>query len=71
MSHLFDLQPDSIWSYLVAVLFPALDAVLPVLPSETVIVALGVATAGSLDPRLILLVILAAAVPVSVTISAI
>lgn len=60
MNHLFDLQPDSIWSYLVAVLFPALDAVLPVLPSETVIVALGVATAGSLDPRLILLVILAA-----------
>ncbi len=60
MNHFFDLQPDSILSYLIAVLFPALDAVIPVLPSETAIVALGVATAGSLDPRLIFLVILAA-----------
>jgi membrane-associated protein len=60
VNHLFDLQPDSFLSYLIAVLFPALDAVLPVLPSETAIVALGVATAGSLDPRLIFLVILAA-----------
>ncbi len=60
MNHLSDLQPDSVLSYLIAFLFPALDAVLPVLPSETAIVALGVATAGSIDPRLILLVILAA-----------
>ena len=60
MNHLSDLQPDSILSYLIAFLFPALDAVLPVLPSETAIVALGVATAGSIDPRLLLLVILAA-----------
>lgn len=60
MNHLADLQPDSVLSYLIAFLFPALDAVLPVLPSETAIVALGVATAGSIDPRLVLLVILAA-----------
>ena len=61
MNHLSDLQPDSVLSYLIAFLFPALDAVLPVLPSETAIVALGVATAGSFDPRLVLLVTLAAA----------
>jgi membrane-associated protein len=60
VNHLSDLQPDVLLSYLIAFLFPALDAVLPVLPSETAIVALGVATAGSIDPRLVLLVILAA-----------
>jgi membrane-associated protein len=60
VNHLTDLQPDSILSYLIAFLFPALDAVLPALPSETAIVALGVATAGSFEPRLVLLVILAA-----------
>ena len=60
VTHLSDLQPDSVLSYLIAFLFPAFDAVLPVLPSETAIVALGVATAGSIDPRLVLLVILAA-----------
>jgi membrane-associated protein len=60
VTHLSDLQPDSVLSYLIALLFPALDAVLPVLPSETAIVALGVATAGSVDPRLVFLVILAA-----------
>ena len=60
MNHLSELQLDSVLSYLIAFLFPALDAVLPVLPSETAIVALGVATAGSIDPRLVLLVILAA-----------
>jgi membrane-associated protein len=58
--HLTELQPDSLLSYLIAFLFPALDAVLPALPSETAIVALGVATAGSFEPRLVLLVILAA-----------
>ena len=60
MTHLFELQPDSLLSYLIAILFPALDAILPVVPSETAIVALGVATAGSFDPRLLLLVLLAA-----------
>src|ERR1022692_4644773 len=41
-------------TYLIAVLLPALDALLPVVPSETAIVALGVATAGSTDPRIAL-----------------
>jgi membrane protein DedA with SNARE-associated domain len=40
---------------------PALDAVFPVLPSETAVIALGVATAGSADPRIALLVACAAA----------
>lgn len=61
MNGLSDLQPDSLLSYLVAILFPLLDAVAPIFPSETAVVALGVATAGSIDPRLILLVVLAAA----------
>ena len=47
-------------SYLVAVVVPALDALLPVLPSETAVVALGVATAGRADPRIAVLVTLAA-----------
>jgi len=54
------LQVDSILSYLVAIILPALDAIFPVLPSETVIIALGVATAGSTDPRIALLVACAA-----------
>jgi membrane-associated protein len=60
VNHLSELQADSVLSYLIAFLFPALDAVLPVVPSETAIVALGVATAGSIEPRLIILVVLAA-----------
>lgn len=47
-------------TYLIAVLLPALDALLPVVPSETAIIALGVATAGSTDPRIALLIALAA-----------
>ncbi len=47
-------------SYLLALVLPALDALLPVVPSETAIVALGVATAGSTDPRIVLLIALAA-----------
>jgi membrane-associated protein len=47
-------------TYLIAVLLPALDALLPVVPSETAIIALGVATAGSTDPRIALLIDLAA-----------
>jgi membrane-associated protein len=54
------LQVNSPLSYLIAFSIPALDAVIPVLPSETVIVALGVATAGSVDPRIAILVGLAA-----------
>jgi membrane-associated protein len=46
--------------YLIAVLVPALDALIPVLPSETAVIGLGVATAGSADPRIGVLVALAA-----------
>ena len=56
MITLASLQVDSAISYAIAVIIPALDAVFPVLPSETVIIALGVATAGSTDPRIVLLV---------------
>jgi membrane-associated protein len=55
------LQIDSPVSYLVALVFPALDAIVPVLPSETAVIALGVATAGSTNPRIALLVACAAA----------
>ena len=56
MSALDSLQVDSAVSYLVAFLLPALDAVFPLVPSETAVIALGVATAGSTDPRIALLV---------------
>ncbi len=55
------LQVDSALSYLIAFVIPALDAVFPVLPGESAIIALGVATAGSADPRIALLVGCAAA----------
>jgi membrane-associated protein len=60
VSALASLQVDSLLSYAAAIVFPALDAVLPVLPSETIIITLGVATAGSADPRIALLVACAA-----------
>ncbi|MDA8070438.1 MAG: VTT domain-containing protein [Actinomycetota bacterium] len=60
MSHLSVLQLDSPVSYLLALVLPALDALVPLVPSETVIIALGVATAGSADPRIAVLVGLAA-----------
>lgn len=55
------LQVNSVLSYLIAFVLPCLDAVLPIVPSETVIIAFGVATAGSVDPRIFLLVAFAAA----------
>ena len=61
MSALTSLQVGSPLSYAIAVVIPALDAILPVLPSETAVIALGVATAGSTDPRIALLVACAAA----------
>jgi membrane protein DedA with SNARE-associated domain len=61
MSALASLQVDSLLSYLIAFVIPALDAVFPVLPGETAVIALGVATAGSTDPRIALLVGCAAA----------
>jgi membrane-associated protein len=60
VSALASLQVDSLLSYLIAFVIPALDAVFPVLPGETVVIALGVATAGSADPRIALLVACAA-----------
>jgi membrane protein DedA with SNARE-associated domain len=61
MSALSSLQVDSALSYLIAFIIPALDAVFPVLPGESAVIALGVATAGSADPRIGLLVGCAAA----------
>jgi membrane-associated protein len=61
MSALTSLQVDSAISYIIALVIPALDAVIPVLPSETIVIALGVATAGSTDPRIAVLVACAAA----------
>jgi membrane-associated protein len=60
MTALTVLQVSSLLSYVVAIVLPALDAVLPVVPSETVVIALGVATSGSADPRIALLVACAA-----------
>lgn len=60
MIDLSQLAVGSPYSYAVAVLVPALDAVIPVLPSETTVIALGVATAGSTDPRIAVLVALVA-----------
>jgi len=57
---LAQLDISSPVSYLIAVLVPAFDALIPVLPSETAVIALGVATAGSTDPRIGVLVLLAA-----------
>ena len=61
MIALSTLAISSPLSYLIAVLLPAFDAIIPVLPSETAIITLGVATAGSTDPRIGVLVLLAAA----------
>ena len=60
MSVLDTLQVGSVLSYLIALVIPALDAIFPVLPSETAIITLGVTTAGSTDPRIALLVACAA-----------
>ena len=61
MGALTSLQVDAAISYLIAIIVPALDAIVPVLPSEAAVIALGVATAGSTDPRIALLVAAAAA----------
>ena len=60
MSVFTSLQVNSLLSYAIAIVVPALDAIFPVVPSETAIIALGVATAGSVDPRIALLVACAA-----------
>ncbi len=56
MTTLASLQVGSVISYAIAIIIPALDAIVPVLPGETVVIALGVATADSTDPRIALLV---------------
>jgi membrane protein DedA with SNARE-associated domain len=61
VSVLDTLQVDSVISYLIALVLPAFDAIIPVLPSESAVIALGVTTAGSTDPRIALLVACAAA----------
>src|SRR6266568_2737885 len=61
VSSFSQLDVSSPASYLVALVFPALDALLPVVPSETAIVALGVVSAGRADPRIAVLIGLAAA----------
>jgi membrane-associated protein len=60
MTGLAVLDVSSLVSYVVAVAFPALDALIPALPSETAVIALGVATAGRSDPRIAALIALAA-----------
>jgi membrane-associated protein len=60
MINLSHLALNSPVSYLIALLLPALDVIIPILPSETAIITLGVATAGSTDPRIAILVALAA-----------
>jgi membrane-associated protein len=57
---LYALEVGSPVSYIVALLLPALDALLPWLPSETAVIALGAVTADSADPRIGLLIALAA-----------
>lgn len=61
MSVFTHLQVNSLLSYIIAIVVPAGDAIFPVLPSETAVITLGVATAGSTDPRIALLVACAAA----------
>jgi membrane-associated protein len=61
MTGLLQIDAAAPLSYLIAVIIPGLDAVLPVLPSETIVIALGVATAGHFDLGIAALVGLAAA----------
>ena len=61
MSGITTLHVGSVVSYLIAFGLPCFDAIVPILPSETVIIAFGVATAGSSDPRIFLILVCAAA----------
>jgi membrane protein DedA with SNARE-associated domain len=60
-SDITTLHVGSLVSYLIAFGLPCFDAVVPILPSETVIIAFGVASAGSSDPRIFLILLCAAA----------
>jgi membrane-associated protein len=57
---LTSLQVGSAIAYVLAFGLPAADAVFPLVPAETAVIALGVATAGSSDPRIAVLVACAA-----------
>jgi membrane-associated protein len=57
---LTSLHAGAAISYVLAFGLPAIDAVLPLVPAETMVIALGVATAGSTDPKIGLLVACAA-----------
>lgn len=59
-SDITTLHVGSLVSYLIAFGLPCFDAVIPILPSETVIIAFGVASAGSSDPRIFLILLCAA-----------
>lgn len=61
MNPLLHLGLASPLSYLAVLVLPALDAVLPFVPSESAVITLGFTTAGSVDPRIGVLVALAAA----------
>lgn len=61
MDSLTHLSPDSPASFLVALLVPLLDAIIPAFPSETAVIALGVASGPGLGFGAFLLVVLAAA----------
>jgi membrane-associated protein len=60
MVDLSSVDPGSPVGYVVAFVVPMLDAFLPVVPSESVVIGLGVLAAGSFDLRLIPLVLLVA-----------
>jgi membrane-associated protein len=60
MISLTALEVSSPASYAIAVVLPALDALVPLVPSETAVIALGVVSAGSADPRIAVLIALAA-----------
>ncbi len=60
MPSLTDLSPDSPASYLVALLVPLLDAIIPAFPSETAVIALGVASGPGLGVGVLALVAVAA-----------
>jgi membrane-associated protein len=59
MPSLTDLSPDSLVSYIVALVVPLLDAIMPVFPSETAVIALGVASGPGLGLGVVALVLLA------------
>jgi membrane-associated protein len=60
MPSLTNLSPDSPVSFLVALLVPLFDAVIPAFPSETAVIALGVASGPGLGLGVVGLVIVAA-----------